>query len=140
LAGIIIQEHHMASRGERLHAALVARGIRKQMALAAELGVGESAISRWQRDESLSLSNAARICEALDISLDWFVLGRGDMNLHKQLEPEARNGDASATTPSLPASVRNAIDNLANVIGQELISMSEPLQALSKLSRAQLKS
>jgi transcriptional regulator with XRE-family HTH domain len=130
----------MASRGERLHAALVARGIRKQLALAAELGVDESAISRWQRDEGLSLSNAARLCEALDISLDWFVLGRGDMDLHRRSEPAVTNGDASGTTSSLPASVLGAIDNLAIVLGQELISRSDPLQALLKLSQAQLKS
>ncbi|MGH6836103.1 MAG: helix-turn-helix domain-containing protein [Methylocella sp.] len=109
----------MASRGERLHSALLARGNRKQMSLAAELKVDESAISRWQRNEGLSLEHAARLCEALDISLDWLVLGRGDMDLHRRELPSA-HATAAGATAFLPAPVRDAIINLALAIGQEL--------------------
>jgi len=73
----------MLSRGERLTAAIRQRGISKMMSLALDLDVDESAISRWRNDGSMSLSHAARISEVLDISLDWLVLGRGEMELHK---------------------------------------------------------
>jgi transcriptional regulator with XRE-family HTH domain len=110
----------MASRGERLQQALEARGIRKQMALAAELGVDESAISRWQRNAGLSLMHAARLCEVLDISMDWLVLGRGDMDLHHRPEAaSAERGSAGQLVP-LPAAIAEAIIKLADVISAAL--------------------
>lgn len=72
----------MESRGERLSRAIKGRGISKMMALALDLDVHESAISRWRKDGPMSLEHAARISEVLDISLDWLVLGRGDMDAH----------------------------------------------------------
>lgn len=72
----------MESRGDRLSHAIKGRGISKMMALALDLDVHESAISRWRKGGPMSLENAARISEVLDISLDWLVLGRGDMDGH----------------------------------------------------------
>jgi plasmid maintenance system antidote protein VapI len=63
-----------------------ARGVRKQHALAFQLKVHESAITRWKANRSLSLDNAIAVCAALDISLDWLLLGRGTMDFHKVLE------------------------------------------------------
>lgn len=118
----------MASRGERLRQALAARGVRKQMSLAAELGVDESAISRWQRNQGLSLEHAARLCEALDISLDWLVLGRGDMDFHRSPGPSRAHAEATSKIASLPASVLAAIDTLALAISQELSSKFRPAE------------
>jgi transcriptional regulator with XRE-family HTH domain len=73
----------MASRGERLSQAIKGRGITKMLPLAADLRVHESAISRWRKDGSMTLDNAVRLSEVLDVSLDWLILGRGDMDLHK---------------------------------------------------------
>lgn len=72
----------MESRGDRLSHAIRGRGISKMMALALDLDVHESAISRWRKGGPMSLENAARISEVLDISLDWLVLGRGQMDAH----------------------------------------------------------
>jgi transcriptional regulator with XRE-family HTH domain len=57
--------------------------VRKQFALAHELGVHESAITRWKEDGPMGLSSAIRLCAALDISLDWLLLGRGSLEEHK---------------------------------------------------------
>jgi len=72
----------MESRGDRLSRAIKGRGISKMMALALDLDVHESAISRWRKDGPMSLEHAARLSEVLDISLDWLVLGRGEMDAH----------------------------------------------------------
>ncbi|MET3664786.1 helix-turn-helix domain-containing protein [Caulobacter sp. 1776] len=72
----------MESRGDRLSRAIKGRGIAKMMALALDLDVHESAISRWRKGGPMSLESAARISEVLDISLDWLVLGRGEMDGH----------------------------------------------------------
>lgn len=72
----------MESRGDRLSHAIKGRGVSKMMALALDLDVHESAISRWRKGGPMSLENAARISEVLDISLDWLVLGRGQMDAH----------------------------------------------------------
>ncbi len=73
------------SRGDRLLDAIRARGVAKMMNLARDLNVDESAISRWKRGGAMSLDSAAGIAEVLDISLDWLVLGRGGMNIHKRV-------------------------------------------------------
>lgn len=73
----------MSTRGERIREALAARGIPKQQALAAELKVHESAISRWKDGKSISLDSAIALGAALDISLDWLLLGRGSMDAHR---------------------------------------------------------
>ena len=78
----------MSNRGERLCLAMDAMGVRKQQAFAFQLKVHESAITRWKANRSLSLDNAIAICAALDISLDWLLLGRGTMESHKVSAPE----------------------------------------------------
>jgi plasmid maintenance system antidote protein VapI len=76
----------MLNRGERLCLAMNARGVRKQQAFAFQLKVHESAITRWKANRALSLDNAIAVCVALDISLDWLLLGRGTMDFHKICE------------------------------------------------------
>jgi len=73
----------MSGMGERLTFALEQRGVRKLYALAVEIGVDESALSRWKKDGAISLPSAARLSQALDISLDWLVLGRGHIDAHR---------------------------------------------------------
>ncbi|MGJ5177975.1 helix-turn-helix domain-containing protein [Bradyrhizobium oligotrophicum] len=73
------------SRGARLAQVIKQSGIAKMANLADDLGVDESAISRWKKGGSMSLENAAKLSSALDVSLDWLILGRGTMNLHKKL-------------------------------------------------------
>jgi transcriptional regulator with XRE-family HTH domain len=90
----------MFNRGERLRLAMDARGVRKQHAFAFQLKVHESAITRWKANRSLSLDNAIAVCEALDISLDWLLLGRGTMDSHKVSEAEIKeNEDDCLVTP-----------------------------------------
>lgn len=73
----------MSTRGERIRQALAARGVAKQQALAAELKVHESAISRWKEGKPISLDSAVALGTALDISLDWLLLGRATMDAHR---------------------------------------------------------
>jgi hypothetical protein len=73
------------SRGDRLTRAIKQRGVVKMINLALDLRVDESAISRWKKGGAMSLENAARLAEVLDVSLDWIVLGRGEMDVHKQV-------------------------------------------------------
>ena len=87
----------MSTRGERIREALAARSVRKQQALAAELNVHESAITRWKEDKPISLNSAVALGAALDISLDWLLLGRGTMDAHRNTVSE----DASRRVASL---------------------------------------
>lgn len=74
----------MTNWEDRLAYALRVRKVRKLQALAVELGVDESALSRWKRGRSISLDNAVGLSRALDASLDWLVMGRGHIDTHKQ--------------------------------------------------------
>ena len=74
----------MSTRGERIRQALNERGVHKQQALAAELKVHESAITRWKEGKEISLDNAIAFGAVLDVSLDWLLLGRGTIDSHKE--------------------------------------------------------
>lgn len=65
------------ARAWRLQQALERRGRRKRYALAVELGVNPSSLTRWLQGEPISIQHAIRLCEVLEISLDWLLLGRG---------------------------------------------------------------
>ncbi|WP_426435194.1 helix-turn-helix domain-containing protein [Bradyrhizobium genosp. P] len=81
----------ISTRGERLIAAMEMRGMRKQHALAHALGVNESTVTRWIKNGPMSLESAIALCQALDMSLDWFLAGHGSID---------RNGTASALPPA----------------------------------------
>lgn len=72
----------MSTRGARLIEAMQIRGMQKQYALAYSLGVNESTVTRWKNDGPMSLDSAIALCRALDVSLDWFLVGNGSMDQH----------------------------------------------------------
>lgn len=75
--------------GERLQFIIKHRNYNKQIALASELGVDKSTVCRWIQGENIKLSYVIQICEILDISADWLLMGRGShspYNRHEQSE------------------------------------------------------
>lgn len=76
----------MSNRGERLQQAIRWRNHAKMLGLAHDLEVDESAISRWKRGGPMSLDHACRICVVLDVSMDWLILGRGEIEGHKHAD------------------------------------------------------
>lgn len=64
-------------RARRLQDALDLRGRRKRYAVACEIGVNPSSLTRWLQGDPISIEHAIRLCLLLDISLDWLLLGRG---------------------------------------------------------------
>ena len=72
----------MPDRGARLIEAMKIRGMHKQHALAHTLGVNESTVTRWKNNGPMSLDRAIALCDLLDISLDWFLVGYGPMERH----------------------------------------------------------
>ncbi|MDJ1159089.1 helix-turn-helix transcriptional regulator [Chelatococcus sp. SYSU_G07232] len=88
--------------GKRLQHALLKRRISKLYALAAEIGVNESAMSRWKKSDAISVHNAIQLCAALDISLDWLLMGRGSIDAHKDKEREPERGPVDSFLISLP--------------------------------------
>jgi transcriptional regulator with XRE-family HTH domain len=57
--------------------------VRKLYPLALEIGVDESALSRWRHGQQISLENAVRLATHLDVSLDWLLTGRGTLDGHR---------------------------------------------------------
>lgn len=109
----------MSNRGERLRMAMDARGVRKQQAFAFQLNVHESAITRWKGNQSLSLENAVAVCAALDISLDWLLLGRGTMDFHKTPETKILQIEESRLVASF--------EHLSQLLSQESSSCLQSL-------------
>lgn len=72
------------NRGRRIRKAMGQRRINKHCALAAAMGVSESAVSRWCQGGPMTLTNVIALCQYLDVSADWLLLGRGDMEQHRQ--------------------------------------------------------
>ena len=69
-------------RGQRLEEAFRIRNIKKMYVLAIEVGVNESAISRWRKGAPIATDNVIKLCQALDISADWLLLARGNIDQH----------------------------------------------------------
>ncbi len=91
----------MLNHGDRLRLAMTARGVRKQQAFAFQLKVHESAITRWKANQSFSIDNAIAVCAALDISLDWLLLGRGTMDSHKVSDTRPVQNEENALAASI---------------------------------------
>ncbi len=92
----------MPSRGDRLTDALKARKVPKLYALAVDMGVDESAISRWKKNGAISTDHVARLCDVLDISVDWLLLGRGNMDSPKRFSASAHERELIALLRALP--------------------------------------
>lgn len=75
-------EQFCSKRGERLKYAMDIRGIGKMYIFAMEMQVSESTISRWVAGAPISLDNLVILCRKIDISIDWLLLGRGNMESH----------------------------------------------------------
>ncbi|WP_421865185.1 helix-turn-helix domain-containing protein [Motiliproteus sp.] len=86
-------------RGERLRRARLKKRLRQQD-VAQQLHMSVSTYKAWEngRGEPRSLSVAARLCDLLDISLDYYVTGR-EAKTDKELQ-------------QLPKPVREAIKTL----------------------------
>lgn len=76
----------IAARGARLSYAMRHRGFNKLSVLAYRLGVTESAVSRWRAQGNMTISNVIALCDVLDVSADWLLLGRGAMEF-RMTEP-----------------------------------------------------
>lgn len=48
----------------------------KALIIAHALGVSESAVSRWKSDGKISLPHLIALCEYMNVSADWLLLGR----------------------------------------------------------------
>ena len=73
--------------GARLRQAMAGH-IPKQVA--SDVGVSVSAISKWQSGAPMSVWHALQLCEHLDVSADWLLLGRGSPQAHLPNEPGMR--------------------------------------------------
>lgn len=62
-------------RGERIAAAMRARGMDYNCQLCYDIGVAESSLCRWRQGRPISLAHAAALSLKLGISLDYLLLG-----------------------------------------------------------------
>ena len=97
-----------AARGSRLCQAMKVRGLEKLCALAVAMQVSESAISRWRHGGPITLDNAVLLCSALDISLDWLMLGRGRLDGASSISSDRLD----SAYLRLPNHVRDKLDAL----------------------------
>ena len=56
-----------------------ALGVKTDSALATELGVAQSAIGGYNRRNTVPLEQCIKIAERTGVSLDWLILGKGEM-------------------------------------------------------------
>jgi transcriptional regulator with XRE-family HTH domain len=107
------------ARGLRIEMALRFRGIRKQQALATELNVHESAITRWKSGDAISLDNVIALCALLDISADWLLMGRGTIDAHKNKSKPQQDRDAIESDAPVSEEARRLLQAFINVMAQD---------------------
>lgn len=98
--------------GNRLRCYLKEQNNLKQLALANAIGVEESTISRWLSGGNIKVSHLVSLCNYLDISLDWLIMGRGTPVLHKISEAD------SIMLKELPENIRGDIHSLIIKLGE----------------------
>lgn len=117
----------MGHWGQRLDSALRAQGQPKLASVATEIGVDESAISRWKQGRSISLENAIRLCTALDLSMDWLFLGRGQMTSQGLNGGEHASDGYTDGMQRLPKPLEQALDDWERLIFQLTIQTRKKL-------------
>jgi len=73
--------------GVRICEAMEYRKLSKLYAVAVALNVTESAVCRWRKNGKMTVENIIALCELLDVSTDWLLLGRGTMDTHRTAQP-----------------------------------------------------
>ncbi|HTU11880.1 MAG TPA: helix-turn-helix transcriptional regulator [Allosphingosinicella sp.] len=68
------------NRGNRLRQAMAMRGYGKATALAAGLDISPAAITKWTQGHAMSIGHVCSLARLLDISLDWFLMGRNGVD------------------------------------------------------------
>ncbi|ATC23421.1 helix-turn-helix domain-containing protein [Caulobacter vibrioides] len=119
----------------RLREAIALRGIRKMLALAYELGVHESALSRWKKGGAMSLSHVISVCEVLDVSMDWLVLGRGHPEDHKRQAHSADDQQVLGALMPYANDAKIALTRFLTVVRAD--SLHDPQSSSSDLRKAQ---
>lgn len=125
-------------RGDRLVQAMRARQIKKTYAIAIEVGVSESSFSRWRNGGTISTESAIKICEVLDISLDWFLAGRGNMNQHKERSITDYEYQLVKNLRNLPQEAIDSLNQFLNTLSYQqssaqTSSISEPAKEDNEL-------
>jgi transcriptional regulator with XRE-family HTH domain len=87
-----------------------ARGHAKAAGLAAQIGVTESAISRWKSGRPITLANAIALHHALSVSLDWLLCGEGPFEITAAGKPQ------TTVPPLSPSAAREVIDFLSRFV------------------------
>lgn len=99
--------------GVRICEAMEQRNLSKLYAVAVALNVTESAVSRWRKNGKLTVENTIALCELLDVSSDWLLLGRGTMDMHRSVQT-SRGQHVRKSLASLPEA---AIVHLEQFLG-----------------------
>jgi len=100
-----------------LRIAMRVRGLTKLSAMAAAVGVTESAISRWCHDGPMTIENVVVVCAVLEMSIDWFLLGRGDMDQH--------HADMLASHPPIARAIARMKPHAREYLSRFLSSVQE---------------
>ncbi|WP_019645307.1 helix-turn-helix domain-containing protein [Novispirillum itersonii] len=106
-------------RGKRIRLAMAYRNKTKTHALAAELDVSVAAISRWQNGGHLSLDSACNLARALDVSLDWLLLGRGTLDWHQDERVTAEELSSITSLRRYPPKVKSLLVELIGSFGHD---------------------
>ena len=107
----------IAARGARLSYAMRHRGFNKLSVLAYRLGVTESAVSRWRVQGNMTISNVIALCDVLDVSADWLLLGRGAMEC--RMASSVEEDGFQPWLQHLPPDVRNLMLELKHHLAHQ---------------------
>ncbi|WP_374139690.1 helix-turn-helix domain-containing protein [Sphingomonas sp. 32-62-10] len=103
--------------GKRLLIAMKARGIPKQYLLADLISVDQSAVTRWISGKSMSISHAIAICNQLNLSMDWLILGIGEMYRENLNSAEDKVHSVEALSEEAKYIIIKTIDYMTSIEG-----------------------
>ena len=99
--------------GKRFREMIIAKGFNKYSAIAAELDVNESTVSRWAAGANISIEKAILLCEVMDVSMDWMFR---NIDTPCRLEISSENKRQHAELTSLLHNRPHALDYLVHFL------------------------
>lgn len=107
----------MQDIGKRLLMAMKARGISKQYLFADLLSVDQSTVTRWISGKGMSITHAIAICDQLNLSMDWLILGIGEMDRENHNSGEKQTYSVEVLSEEAKHIIVNTINYMTSIEG-----------------------
>ena len=90
------------------------------------MGVDESTVSRWLRGANITTQKLVRICDELNISIDWVLTGRGPYESRRPTVADDLQVRLRNASEGIPKPILLAVCELVETVQRQPSRVDEP--------------